>query len=149
MTDLLTQVENYINSEKTLKFAIRIEVSKFEQKHNRFEKEKYEEHIYENFDKSDKRPRWEKKEYKLSLFKYNNYTPLNFTHTNILIEIRNRNIVNWPSQLKGNPNLRDRKKYYHFYMDHIHDAKDCRTLKDEMRRWLEEVIWISIKEITK
>lgn len=48
------------------------------------------------------------------------------------MEIWDKNIVNWPSKLRGNLDLRDRKKYYCFYHDHGFDTKECETLKDEI-----------------
>lgn len=89
-------------------------------------KKKYDEDI------SDKRPRSNKKESKVTLFRYNNYTLLNTTCTNIFIEIRDRNIVNWPGKLREKLDLRDKKNYCHFHRDHGHDTEKCIMLKDEI-----------------
>lgn len=130
MTDLLTCVEKYINSEKILKFTARIAVPRDEHEQDRFMKRWYEE------DRYDKRPRSDRRESKPPPLRYNNYIPLNTARTNILIEICDRNIVNWLSKLRGNPNLEGRKKYYlyyHFHKDHEHDKEECITLKDETK----------------
>lgn len=48
------------------------------------------------------------------------------------MEIRDKDIVNWPYKLRGNKEHGDRKKYCHFYYNLGHDTEDCRTLKDEV-----------------
>lgn len=126
---MLTRVEKYINFEEILKFTVGIKMSRVKREPDRSMKRSYEE---DKFDKPNKRQRLNQRESKLPPLKCNNYTSLNTTHTNILMEIRDKNIVNWPGKLRGNLDLKDKKKYYHFHCDHEHDTKECRMLKDEI-----------------
>lgn len=64
--------------------------------------------------------------------KYNNYTSLNTAQTNILMETRDKQYMNWLGKLRGNPKIRDRRKYYRFYCDYGHNIEDYKTLKDEI-----------------
>lgn len=93
--ELSTRVENNINSKETLKFAVDIKMSRPKQELDRSKKKKYNENRFERFDKSNKRLRTKRRESKLPSLKYNNYTLLNTARTNIVIEIRDRNIMNW------------------------------------------------------
>lgn len=87
MTELLSQVEKYINSEETLKFVAGIKVLELNFVKEASSKRKYKE---PKSDKSDKRPCYdgdESRESRPPLLKYNNYTPMNTTRINILMEI--------------------------------------------------------------
>lgn len=73
---LLCRVVKYINSEETLKFVVGIEVPVHELESNKNMKQKDDDDkSYQN----GKRSRFEQRESKLLLLKYNNYTPLNTT----------------------------------------------------------------------
>lgn len=134
MIDLLTQVEKYIHSKETLKFVISMEMPGVDREQDKSMKKKYKE---DKSNKFYKRLRLDRRESKLLPLRYNNCTPLNTACTNIFIEIQDRNIINWLSKLRGNPNLRDRKKYCYFYRDYGHDTKECKTLKDEIKALIE------------
>lgn len=67
-----------------LKFAAGIEVLGLNHDQDRSKKRKHDKHRSDIF---DKRPRLDKRESKLPLFRYNNYTSLNTARRNILIEI--------------------------------------------------------------
>lgn len=48
------------------------------------------------------------------------------------MEIHEKNIVHQLGKLRGNPNLSDRKKYYHFHRDYDYDTEECRMLKEKI-----------------
>ncbi|XP_010259178.1 PREDICTED: uncharacterized protein LOC104598695 [Nelumbo nucifera] len=58
---------------------------------------------------------------------YSQYTPLNSSWTQILMQIGDEKFVKWLEKLKRNP-----KKYCKFHRGIGHDAEDCYELKNEI-----------------
>ena len=56
---------------------------------------------------------------------YRTYTPLTTSPDQILMQIKNRNLLTPPAPLKGNPNLQDRTKYCRFHNDHGYLTIEC------------------------
>ncbi|XP_075645639.1 uncharacterized protein LOC142616732 [Castanea sativa] len=57
------------------------------------------------------------------------YTPLNMPLKQVLMQIKDDPSLKWPEKMKGDPNRRNRNKYYHFHRAHGHDKDDCFDLK--------------------
>ena len=57
------------------------------------------------------------------------YTPLNVPLKQVLMQIKDDPSLKWPEKMKGNPNKRNRNKYYRFHRDHGHDTDECFDLK--------------------
>ncbi|XP_043687538.1 uncharacterized protein LOC122638752 [Telopea speciosissima] len=60
------------------------------------------------------------------------YTPLNTSRMNILMEIYDRDLLQWPRPMFSKPEDKNKKKYYKFHRDVRHDTEDCRQLKREI-----------------
>lgn len=76
---------------KILKFVTGINVPMIEPDLNQSTKRKEDDDMSK---RNEKKSQFEWKESKLPPLKYNNYTPLNTTHINILIEFCNKDIIN-------------------------------------------------------
>ena len=57
------------------------------------------------------------------------YTPLNMPLEQVIMQIKNDRSLQWSEIMKGDPNKRNRNKYYHFHKDHGHDTGKCFDLK--------------------
>ena len=53
------------------------------------------------------------------------YTPLNMPLEQVIMQIKNDRSLKWSEIMKGDPNKRNRNKYYHFHKDHGHDTSEC------------------------
>ncbi|XP_010263424.1 PREDICTED: uncharacterized protein LOC104601683 [Nelumbo nucifera] len=62
---------------------------------------------------------------------YNQYTPLNSTWTQILMQVEKEEYMKWPKKMKRNPKRGNPEKYYNYHRDTSHD-KDCYELKNEI-----------------
>lgn len=50
----------------------------------------------------------------------------------LLMQIKDNHTLKRPKPLHLSPNIRDKKKYFHFHKDHEHYTKDCRDLKEQI-----------------
>jgi len=57
------------------------------------------------------------------------YTPLNMPLEQVLMQIKDDPSLKWSEKMKGDPNKRNRNKYYRFHKDHGHDTDECFDLK--------------------
>ena len=57
------------------------------------------------------------------------YTPLNMRLEQVLMQIKDDPSLKWLEKMKGDPNKRNRNKYYRFHRDHGHDTYECFDLK--------------------
>ena len=48
----------------------------------------------------------------------------------ILAQIKDKHFLKWTRPLHSSPNVREKKKYYHFHKDHGHYTEDYRDLKE-------------------
>ena len=58
-----------------------------------------------------------------------NYTPLNASLDQVLMQIKDDPSLKWPEKMKGDPNKRNKNKYCCFHRDHGHDMDECYDLK--------------------
>ena len=45
------------------------------------------------------------------------------------MQIKDDPSLKWPDKMKGDPNKRNRNKYFRFHRDHGHDTDECFDLK--------------------
>ena len=57
-------------------------------------------------------------------------TPLVMPVDKILMQIKGDHHLKWPKPIQSSPNVRDKRKYYYFHMDHGYYIEDCRDLKE-------------------
>ena len=65
----------------------------------------------------------------LSSGRYSNYTPLNASLDQVLMQIKDNPSLKWPERMKGDPSKRNKSKYYRFHRDHGHNMDECYDLK--------------------
>ena len=60
------------------------------------------------------------------------YMPLNVRLDLVLMQIKDDPSLKWPEKMKGDPNKRNKNKYYHFHKDHGYDTGECYDLKQQI-----------------
>ena len=76
--------------------------------------------------------RQEDKRSKPSTGKFMSFIPLTAPIDQVLMQIKDKGVLTFPSKLKGDPNKRSRDKYCRFHRDHGHDTADCYDLKQQI-----------------
>ncbi|XP_030923124.1 uncharacterized protein LOC115950011 [Quercus lobata] len=66
------------------------------------------------------------------------YTPLNTPLEQVLMQIKDDPSLKWPEKMKGDPNKRNRNKYYRFHRDHGHDMDECYNLKQQIENLIRQ-----------
>ena len=66
------------------------------------------------------------------------YTPLNVPLEQVLMQINDDPSLKWPEKMKGDPNKRNRNKYYRFHRDHVHDTDECFDLKQQIENLIRQ-----------
>ena len=61
--------------------------------------------------------------------RFTNFTPLNTSIDQVLMQIKDEGALTFPDKLKGDPSKRSRDKYSRFHRDHGHDTSECYDLK--------------------
>ncbi|XP_058092408.1 uncharacterized protein LOC131238830 [Magnolia sinica] len=64
--------------------------------------------------------------------RFSSYTPLNTSPEKILLDIRDKKLLHWPSCMKTEAGQRDKRRYCRFHHDHGHNTSDCVDLKEEI-----------------
>ena len=60
------------------------------------------------------------------------FTPLSVPREQLLLQIRDLDLLQKSKEIKTAPNRRDRRKYYRYHRDHSHNTNDCFDLKEEI-----------------
>ena len=60
------------------------------------------------------------------------FTPLTASVSQVLREVRKKQFLRWPTQMKSDPTARDNTKYCEFHRDYGHRTNDCIQLKREI-----------------
>ncbi|RRT43966.1 hypothetical protein B296_00024692 [Ensete ventricosum] len=58
---------------------------------------------------------------------------LNFTRTEIFLQIREKGLLKTPNPLRSRAEDRDRRRYYRFHHDYGHNTKECYNLKNQIK----------------
>ena len=67
------------------------------------------------------------------------YTPLNMSLEQVLMQIKDDPSLKWLEKMKGDPNKRNRNKYCHFHRDHGHDTDEWSKVADRKSHQVREV----------
>ena len=63
---------------------------------------------------------------------FTSFTLLTASINQVLMQIKDKGALTFPSKLKGDPNKRSRDKYCCFHRNHDHDTADCYNLKQQI-----------------
>ena len=66
--------------------------------------------------------------------RYSGYTPLSVLREQLLMQIRDLDLLRKPKEIRTAPNQRDRSKYCRYHKDHGHNTNDCFDLKEEKKQ---------------
>ena len=66
------------------------------------------------------------------------YTLLNVSLEQVLMQIKDDPSLKWPEKMKGDPNKRNRNKYCRFHRDHGHDTDECFNLKQQVENLIRQ-----------
>ena len=66
------------------------------------------------------------------------YSPLNTPLEQVLMQIKDDPSLKWPKKMKGDPNKRNRNKYFRFHRDHGHDTDECFDLKQQIKNLIRQ-----------
>ncbi|XP_065637273.1 uncharacterized protein LOC136070779 [Quercus suber] len=64
--------------------------------------------------------------------RFTSFTPLNAPIDQVLMQIKDEEMLTFPGKLKSDPSKRPRDKYCCFHQDHGHDTVDCYDLKQQI-----------------
>ena len=54
------------------------------------------------------------------------------------MQIKDDPSLKWPEKMRGDPNKRNRNKYYRFHKDHGHDTDECYNLKQHIENLIRQ-----------
>ena len=80
----------------------------------------------------DKRDR-DGKKVESSSGRHSNYTPLNTSLDQVLIQIKDDPFLKWPGRMKGDPSKWNKSKYCCFHHYHGYDTDKCYDLKQQIQ----------------
>ena len=66
------------------------------------------------------------------------YTPLNMSLEQVLMQIKDDPSLKWLEKMKGDPNKHNRNKYCRFHRDHMHDMDECFDLKQQIENLIRQ-----------
>ena len=66
------------------------------------------------------------------------YTPLNVSLEQVLMQIKDNPSLKWPEKMKEGPNKCNRNKYCRFHRDHGHNTDECFDLKQQIKNLIRQ-----------
>ena len=73
-----------------------------------------------------------------SLGRSQHYTPFNAPLNQVLMQMKDDLSLTWPEKMKGDPNKRNKNKYFCFHRDHGHDTDECYDLKQQIENLIRQ-----------
>ena len=70
--------------------------------------------------------------------RFTSFTPLTAPIDQVLMQIKDEEVLTYPRKLKEDPNRRSRDKYCRFHRDHSHDTADCYDLKQQIETLIKQ-----------
>ena len=70
--------------------------------------------------------------------RFTSFTPLTAPVDQVLMQIKDKEALTYPSKLNGDPKRRSKDKYCHFHGDHGHDTADCYDLKQQIKTLIKQ-----------
>ena len=131
MAEMLLKAHKYMNAEDALATKKGVEKPKVKKKKKEDDRRGWKrdwvdhQNVEGNRRRDDKNPRTVK------------FNPLVMPVDQILAHIKDKHYLKWPRPLHSLPNVRDKRKYYHFHKDHGHYIDNYNDLKEQ----IEELIW--------
>ncbi|KAK3021960.1 hypothetical protein RJ639_045655 [Escallonia herrerae] len=122
MSDLLDKANKYIQAEEYL------ETHKEHRGDNGQGQEKRAREDSPRSGRGSKRSRRDERRPK-EIFDMKNLTPLNARPSQILHEIKDKEILERPEKMRSAPSQRDRNLWCHYHIDHGHTTDKCESLK--------------------
>ena len=134
MAEMLLKAQKYVNAEDALTAIEGVEKPKEKKKEKENDRRGQKrdqadrQNVEGNRRRDEKNPRTVK------------FTPLVMPVDQILdlVQIKDEHYLKWPSPLHSSPNIRDKRKYFHFHKDHRHYIEDCRDLKKQIEELIQK-----------
>ena len=70
--------------------------------------------------------------------RFTNFTLLTTPVDQVLMQIKDEEVLTYLGKLKGDPNRRSKDKYCRFHQDHGHDTVDCYDLKQQIEALIKQ-----------
>nr|XP_023910792.1 uncharacterized protein LOC112022431 [Quercus suber] len=129
MSDVLYRATKYMNVEDAL-------LAREEKPKKRERQEDVRQDRGQKMAKTEERR--ENKHSKPPAGKFTSFTLLTTPIDQVLMQIKDKRALTFPSKLKGDPNKRSTDKYCHFHSDHGHDTADYYNLKQQIEALIKQ-----------
>ncbi|XP_058103407.1 uncharacterized protein LOC131246971 [Magnolia sinica] len=130
LSELISRAQKYTNAEEFFSLRKNNEAAESSSKGKR---QRDEAHQRMDKRRSDENASQDKRPSRKPERKFNSYTPLNTSPEQILLDIRDKRLLHWPSCMKTDASQRDKRKYWRFHRDHGHNTTGYVDLKDEIK----------------
>ena len=128
MAELIHSAQNFMNVEETI---IAKKKKKGEQLENSYMHHSEQGPCPKKVKVGEKRDQDSKKA-RSSSRRYSNYTLLNTSLDQMLMQIKDDPSLKWLERMKRDPSKRNKSKYCRFHRDHGHATNECYDLKQQI-----------------
>ena len=70
--------------------------------------------------------------------RFTSFTPLTVQIDQVLMQIKDEDVLTYLGKLQGDPNRNSRDKYYRFHRDHGYDTTECYDLKQQIKALIKQ-----------